>query len=68
LGSKSNHFEQILGSINFSLEQLAEIWAENQNIFLSFGAGGKKKVGAVVVGADENNTNKILLRAFKKIF
>ncbi len=45
---------------------LAEIWAENQNIFLSFGAGGKKKVGAVVVGADENNTNKILLRAFKK--
>jgi hypothetical protein len=29
---------------------------------------GKKKVGAVVVGADENNTNKILLRAFKKIF
>ncbi len=66
MGSKSNHFEQILGSINFSLEQLAEIWAEN--IFLSFGAGGKKKVGAVVVGADENNTNKILLRAFKKIF
>jgi len=35
---------------------------------LSFGVGKKKKVGAVVVGADENNTNKILLRAFKKSF
>jgi hypothetical protein len=31
------------------------------------GLGKRKKAGAVVVGADENNTNKILLRAFKKI-
>jgi hypothetical protein len=45
LGSKSNHLEQILGSIYFSLEQLAEIWAENKNIFLSFGAGEKKGGG-----------------------
>jgi hypothetical protein len=36
--------------------------------FLELRGWGKKKVGAVVVGADENNTNKILLRAFKKIF
>ncbi len=64
MGSKSNHLEQILGSIYFSLEQLAEIWAEN----IIYRRLGKKKVGAVVVGADENNTNKILLRAFKKIF
>jgi hypothetical protein len=59
---------------------LAEIWAENQNTFEEvlgqwikyffepWGWGKNKKVWAVVVRADENNTNKILLRAFKKIF
>jgi hypothetical protein len=29
---------------------------------------GKKKVGAAVVGADENNTNQTLLKTFKNFF
>ncbi len=69
--------EQKIWAVNNFLK--VEIWAENQNTFEEifgqwikyffelWGWGKNKKVGAVVVWADENNTNKILLRAFKKI-